>query len=140
MIQFLLDKGSNPNVISIPKKPKCWDRPEDIGGTAFDLFAQQLRTPYTGFNVSEVSDSIRLTIFDRLEAEGSQFSKPFDSTAGIRLENQFELFIDEIQRYTVFEEQVECLRFFDPENIYMILTIISVRSRDFDPDYLTTTR
>ena len=126
MIQFLLDKGSNSNVISVPKKPESWDRSGDIGGTAFDLFARELRTPSGHSHVSEVSEPISLTIFERLAAEGSEFSKPFDSTASIHPKYRCEVFEREIKEDTVFEEQVECLRFFDPDNLYMILTIISV--------------
>lgn len=115
MVQFLLDKGSNPNIISIPKEPESWDRPGDIGGTAFDLFAKQLLMPSGSSNVSRVSDSISSTIFERLAAEGSEFSKPFNSRAEIHPVYRCEVFNHEVKEYTVFEEQVECLQFFDPE-------------------------
>ena len=117
LIQFLLDKGSNPNVISNPNRPEYWFGIGNPGGTAFDLFARQLRGPINRFDFSGISDPISLTIFERLAAESSEFSKPFNSTAEIHPDYKCEVFKREVGDYTVFEDQVECLQFFDPEKL-----------------------
>ena len=108
-----MDKGSDPNVISYPAKKTSWDRLNDVGGTAFDLFAQSLRMPYGASNTSRASDSISLTIFERLAGEGSEFSKPFNEVARICSIYQCEYFQQEVEEYKIFEEQSECLRFCD---------------------------
>lgn len=117
LIRFLLDKGSNPNVISYPTKPESWDRVGDVGGTAFDLFAKELRVHSGSSNTSRASDPISLAIFERLAAEGSEFSKPFNSLDCISSIYWFEHFEDEVLEYTLFEEQVECLWLFDLEKL-----------------------
>ena len=109
LIQSLLDQGSDPNVISFPTKPGCWDRLSDTGGTAFDLFAKVLRVPSGSSNTSAVSDPISLTIFQSLAAAEGGFSKPFNSPKEIHPVYRCNCFDTEAKEYMLFEEQVDCL-------------------------------
>ena len=109
LIQFLLNQGSDPNVISSPTKPGCWDRPSDTGGTAFDLFAKVLCVPSGASNTSAVSDPISLRIYQSLVAAEGGFSKPFKSSEDIAPVYRCQYFDTEAKEYMLFEEQVDCL-------------------------------
>ena len=45
LIQFLLDKGAEMNLISHPRIRELHGVNDDLGGTAFDLFAEDLLVP-----------------------------------------------------------------------------------------------
>ena len=95
-------------MISYPGK-KSWDRLHDVGGTAFDVFAQTLCMRREPFNVSRASDFISSTIFERLAAGGGEFSRPIDATGGPWHGYDCQNFERGAKEFMAFEDQLECL-------------------------------
>jgi hypothetical protein len=101
LIQFLLDSGADPNVLS--SEPR-WS--SSVGGTAFDLFASYLLIKNT--NTSPGVRIRSLALYKKLLAHGCEFSKPIQSTKGTHPRYLVDCFAVEISELRQFPEQIEC--------------------------------
>jgi hypothetical protein len=101
LIQFLLDKGANPNIVF--PFPSTWED-GDAEGTIFDHFADYLLEDH--FSRDEVSR--RITIRKRLEAAGSAFSKPLNGWLGTSPYYLYKIFAHQVKHFTIFEDQIDC--------------------------------
>ncbi|KAF2197110.1 hypothetical protein GQ43DRAFT_223224 [Delitschia confertaspora ATCC 74209] len=107
LIQFLLDKGADPNIISSSASMEASDRFGDRGGTTFDQFAAILATKYYERWYGGRNKLRNLTIFKRLDAAGSEFSKPLNTLSSIHPTYFCESFAAEVEEFTKFEDQID---------------------------------
>lgn len=103
LIQFLLDQGADPNIISSSAAVQDHDRWYGVDGTTFDQFALELLALW----VKPFEKPRNLTIFKRLTAAGSEFSKPFNPLSRIVSESCCLFFEMEVERFSVFEDQID---------------------------------
>ena len=135
LIQSLIDKGSDPNVMSYPRTPNSWDGADHVGGTAFDLFAKELFVPTWNMERCKVTDPITMTILQSLIAAGGEFSKPMKSESKVHSLYRSERFESEIRVYRFFEEQIERMHLSAPRGLLAMLITASVRSWGSSSDH-----
>lgn len=104
LIQFLLDRGANPNIISSPVSEGFTVWHDRVGGTIFDQFAIELVI----FS-HKPSARVHSTIFKRLEAAGSEFSKPLDLIRRVYSPFRCDFFDAQARAFAKFEDQIDCL-------------------------------
>lgn len=102
LIQFLLDKGADPNILSSPGAMESSGWIDHVGGTIFDEFSYML------VKAPRFDQPRRLTIFKRLAAAGSEFSKPFKTESRMHPLLRYLIFTDEVQKFIDFEDQIDC--------------------------------
>ncbi|KAF4628551.1 hypothetical protein G7Y89_g9601 [Cudoniella acicularis] len=104
LIQFLLNSGVDPNVISIDNSTD-WDNPAATIGTALDVFAPKMADLNTRISAKE---EIRNTaIYKKLADNGCEFSQPLSSINQKHPYYQFEYFQEQVLQLRRFSEQIE---------------------------------
>lgn len=110
LIQMLLDKGADPNTILSPGDTKyCYNDHRDQG-TILDQIGKWLVIGKFGWVCYSFPSSValrNLTIYKRLTAAGSEFSKPFDFLAQDMPEWSCKAFGHEVEDLKTFEDQID---------------------------------
>lgn len=104
LIQFLLDNGVDPKVISIDNSTS-WDKLEHHSGTALDIFAPHMVD--LNFRTSATEEIQEITIYKKLVDNGCEFSQPFSTIVQKHPCFNFNQFQEEVLKFHRFPEHIE---------------------------------
>jgi hypothetical protein len=102
LIQYLLDKGADPNMIRSSAAGELSDRCDDSGGTTLDQFVTKRK-----YHFSQYYSSRGMNIFKKLEAAGAEFSKPMVLATWQHPHFRCREFVRQVQQFTIFQDQID---------------------------------
>lgn len=103
LLWFLLERGSNPNVVCSNPDLLSIGKRGRRGGTAMDIFASQLSFPLTHFGCPASGAIVR----NKIAAVGGEFSRPAASYSTLHSHFVCKNFEKELVELTLFPEQFD---------------------------------
>lgn len=103
LISFLLEKGSNPNVLCLATHHSPWVTTGPCCGTSLDMFANDLSFPDRLWWRPRSGALVR----DKIASEGGEFSRDLTTTEYLHPYRQCEHFAWELAQLYLFPEQFE---------------------------------